>query len=219
MLRDDTQSNFEKFKQQCKIEINEWKSKIQSLKGKLETDSNTNVGRLSVALEQANQEWKRKEEIIAATARNVLRLRLELDQYPSMSELSQYQRRINELKAISSQKHNDLLKCQQLNVSLQDSDSVLLKENELFNSVLKSLQQALKEKEKQKALIALLKDSEKKSTQSRNEQTEKLKKQREVLKENDKKYRDLLEKQRRYFQNLKEYQEAVDYLDELQNQD
>ena len=214
-LRDDNQKNIELFQQQCKEEIAEWQEKIEAVKAKAAGSGDTNALKLAAALEQHQRDWDRMQELVAERARELLKLRTEYDIYPTMAELSQYSRRLKELSALSLSKLTEVKKCQQLLNSLISSTNILEQENKLFNEVLSTFSQAITQKDTQQNLIhQLVAISAATGDQSKKIEAE-LAHKNQDLQTLEEKHRKLLEKQRRYFQAVKEYQEAQDQLAEL----
>jgi len=214
-LRDDNQQNIEAFEKQCRIEMAEWKAKIADLMEKNSPNADSGSAKLAATLEQYQKEWERKQELIAEKARELLKLRTEYDAYPTMAELTQYSRRLKELSALSLQKLTELKKCQQLLNALIDSTDILEKENDLFNTVLKSFNQAKSDTSAQKALLSQLQTIAVQTTAQKEKIEADLSKKKDFLSSQEEKHRKLLEEQRRYFQAVKEYQEAQDELADL----
>ena len=216
-LRDDNQQNIEAFEKQCRIEMAEWKEKISELQDK--SSENSGLSKLLTTLDQYQKEWERKQELIAERARELLKLRSEYDNYPTMAELSQYSKRLKELSALSLQKLTELKKCQQLLNSLISSTDILEKENDLFNNVLKSFSQSINDSNLQKSLVNQLEGISTQTTSQKEKINLDLIKKKDNLQNYEEQHRKLLEIQRRYFQAVKELQEAQDELFDLMEED
>lgn len=218
-LRDDNQKNIELFQKQCKEDIEEWNARIEDLKQKAAGSGNSNAAKLQAALDQYQHDWNVKQELVAEKAREVLKLRTEYDIYPTMAELSQYSRRLKELSALSLSKLTEVKKCQQLLNSIISSTNILEKENLLFNDILKSFGQAKSSSETQRSLLSQIStiavQTKEQKTKIQNELDSKTKE----LMTLEEKHRKLLEQQRRYFQAVKEYQEAQEELADLIDDD
>lgn len=215
-VRDDTLKDVEDFTKQCQEEIKEWQQKIDNLKSRIGTnDVSSSDDRLSSTLEQYEQEWERKQKLIAEKARKVLKLRTEYDQIPTMAELAQYDRKLNELGSQSLHEVYEHKKRNELYNALTQSQSVLEKENELFNSILKSFNQAIAQPSLQKNLLNQMSEISRQTSMQKEKVLAELEKKREELSKLDEQHRKLLENQRRYFQAVKEYQLAYDKLESL----
>ena len=214
-LRDDNQKNIELFQRQCKEEIAEWQQKIEEIKAKAAGTGDANAVKLAAALEQHQRDWDRKQELVAEKAREVLKLRTEYDIYPTLAELSQYSRRIKELSALSLSKLTEVKKCQQLLNSLISSTNIFEQENKLFNEILNTFTQALSSKDTQQSLLQQITTIAKQTGQQSKKLEGELDHKNQDLSQLEEKHRKLLEQQRRYFQAVKEYQEAQDQLAEL----
>ena len=129
-----------------------------------------------------------------------------------MAELSQYSRRLKELSALSLSKLTELKKCQQLLNSLISSTNILEGENGLFNDILKSFNQSLNSSDAQKTLINQISSIAVQTKEQSKKIESELSFKSKDLQTLEETHRKLLEKQRRYYQAVKEYQEAQDYL-------
>jgi hypothetical protein len=218
-LRDENQKNIELFQKQCKEDIEEWNARIEELKQKAAGSGDSNAAKLAAALEQYQHDWNVKQELVAEKAREVLKLRTEYDIYPTMAELSQYSRRLKELSALSLSKLTEVKKCQQLLNSIISSTNILERENTLFNDILKSFSSAISSTDTQKSLLSQIStiatQTKEQNGKIQNELTTKTKE----LQSLEEKHRKLLEQQRRYFQAVKEYQEAQEELADLIDDD
>ena len=212
-LRDQTTASIDEFTKQCQKEKKEWETKIQDLRNLLEAD--TGDSRLYPALEQYQKEWERKQVLLADKTRKVLKLRSEYDEVPTIAELTQYDRRLNELSLLSLQKLAEQRKNDQLDNALIESGKVLERENELFNSILSTFNSALNSSSNQQAMLSMMRDIASQTKQSRVQITQELEKKETSLHALEEKHRKLLENQRRYFQAVKEYQEAFITLQEM----
>ncbi|KAH0790439.1 Coiled-coil domain-containing protein [Histomonas meleagridis] len=216
-VRDNTQEAIESFKNQCQSEMKEWQRRIQILKEKQNGtgDNVTNDDRLYATLEQYEHEWEQKQVMLSEKARIVLKLRTEYDSVPTLAELTQYDRRLNELSTQSLHELTELKKRTQLCNALIESEEVLEKENELFNSILKSFNQAKNSQQMQRALVQQMEEISKQASAKKEKVLEEIAKKREALAKLDEQHRKLLESQRRYFQAVKEYQDLYDRLESL----
>jgi ABC-type transporter Mla subunit MlaD len=91
----------------------------------------------------------------------------------------------------------------------------LNRENELFNSILKSFNQAVKTPSLRPGLIQQMVDIAKQTTERRTGVKGDLQRKSDALARADEQHRALLEQQRRYFQVVKEYQVAYETLSRL----
>lgn len=218
-LRDDNKKNIEAFAKQCKEDIAEWQEKIAGLKAKAEGSGDANAIKLQATLDQYQKDWQRKQELVAEKARQVLKLRMEYDLYPTMAELTQYSRRLKELSALSLSKVVEIKKCTQLLNSLISSTNILEQENTLFNNIIQSFEGAKKDTNLQKNLISQTSGISSKTKDEKARLDSELEKKTRELQQKEETHRKLLETQRRYFQAVKEYQEAQDQLAELLEDD
>lgn len=218
-LRDDNRKNIEEFAAQCKAEIVEWNERIAALKAKAEGSGDANAIKLQQALEQYTKDWQRKQELVAEKAREVLKLRMEYDLYPTMAELSQYSRRLKELSALSLSKIVEIKKCTQLLNSLISSTNILEQENTLFNNIIQNFQDSKKDTGLQRNLISQTTSISNKTKEEKTRLDGEIEKKAKELQTKEEQHRKLLETQRRYFQAVKEYQEAQDQLADLLDED
>jgi hypothetical protein len=215
-VRDSVTGHIEAFTRQCQAEMREWQERIAGLRAQQETDGAAGSERLQPMLDQYQAEWDRVHADLAGKSRTLLKLRTEYDRVPSIAELTQYDRRLTELTTLQNQKFTDLKKCHQLLSALVESEGILAKENELFNSVLKTFNQALNQGSLRNQLLSQMSETATQTQQKKQQVTTELKKKQVEIAELDEKHRKLLEGQRRYFQAVKEYQNAYEILSKLQ---
>lgn len=214
-VRDEAAASIDKFMKQCRAERAEWEEKISELKKQSQSDTDGGDDKLHEMLDQYQKEWDRIQSNVAVKAREVLKLRTDYDQVPTIAELTQYDRRLQELSALGLTKLTELRKCHQLYNALVESEDVLTKEDELFNSVLQSFDQAVRQSSLRDRLVSQMNDIAKQTAQRKDKVTQELKKRRQTLAELDEEHRSLLEQQRRYFQLVKEYQDTYELISRL----
>lgn len=219
-LRDDTARYIGDFKEQCQKEKADWEQKIVALQtAHTNNDETSNADdRLDQTLSQYEAEWDRKQKQLAEVTREVLKLRTDYDQVPTIAELTQYDRRLNELSTLHMSKLNELKKVHQLYDSIEKSDNVLNQENKLFNSILSTFNQAVRDTQLQHSLLKQMDDISKQTTQEKNQLASELRKLESQLATQEEKHRKLLENQRRYFQAIKDYQEAYETLTRMKEE-
>jgi hypothetical protein len=218
-VRDQANASIEGFSRQCREEMADWQERIEELKTQSEGDGTGTHERLRAMVDQYQAEWDRVQGVLGAKMRELLRLRTDYDEVPTMAELTQYDRRLHELGALGLGKLTELRKCHHLYNSLVESEEILARENELFNSILKSFNQAVNKESLRPGLIAQMTDIARQTTERRNAVTADVQKKRQALALLDEKHRALLEQQRRYFQVVKEYQIAYETLSRLRGHD
>ncbi|KAK8890210.1 Coiled-coil domain-containing protein 93 [Tritrichomonas musculus] len=218
-VRDDTVRNIELFKEQCQQEIKEWKEKIENLKANANNDDSENDAVIHQTLDNLERDSERIKTQLADKARTLLELETDADQVPSNAELTQYDRRLNELGMLAKQKAQEAKKCEQLLNGLVSSQEVLQNENDMFNTILKDFKEAEKDSKKQKALIEQLTTTSKETTAKKQKVLQQLKEKKDLMAKKDERYRKLLEDQRKYFQTIKEFQLACDELETLKGEE
>lgn len=218
-VRDDTLRNIELFKVQCQTEIKEWKEKIENLKQNANNDDSENDAIIRQTLENLERDWERIKTQLADKARQLLELETDADQVPSNAELTQYDRRLNELGLLAQQKAQEAKKCEQLLNALVSSQEVLQNENDMFNSVLKNFKEAEKDSKRQKALLDEMAATSKETAAKKQKVLQQLKEKKDIMAKKDERYRKLLEDQRKYFQTIKEFQIACDELETLKGEE
>lgn len=214
-VRDDAVAAVEKFQAQCLQEKKEWEEKIAELREQVESDNSGNDDKLKEMLAQYQKEWEKIQANVAVKAREVLKLQTDYDQVPSLAELTQYDRRLQELSTLELAKLTELKKCHQLCGALIDSEDVLSKENELFNSLLDSFDAALGQSSLKDKMMKQMETIAKETTARQSKCKRELDQKRAHIASLDAKHRGMLEQQRRYFQAVKEYQIAYETLSKL----
>ncbi|OHT03386.1 hypothetical protein TRFO_29186 [Tritrichomonas foetus] len=218
-VRDDTQRNYEIFKNQCLSEMKEWQEKIEKLKEIQNSGDEENSLMIKNTLEQLERNWEQKQAVLADKERDLLKLRTDYDQVPTNAELTQYDKRLNELAMLGEQKVNEQKKCKQLLDALVSSQEVLTDENELFNSILKQFNKAINDSKLQTKLLDHMDSISRKTGERKKTVTEELKKKHDILSQKDDTHRKLQENQRKYFQTIKEFQQACDELASLRGEE
>ena len=218
-VRDDTQRNYDIFKEQCDNEIKEWTEKINAVKENSNNSQDDGGSMIAQTLEQLERAWENKQKLVAEKERQVLQLKTDFDQVPTNAELTQYDRRLNELNQLGDLKNTEKKKCQQLLDALIESQEVLSSENDLFNKILKQFNQAVGDSKASKALLEEMNVEQNKTSERKKKVSAELTQKKNLLSQKEEQHRKLLEMQRKYFQAIKDFQTACDELAALKGED
>jgi chromosome segregation ATPase len=199
--------------------MKDWQERIAALRGQAEGEGAGANERLRPMLEQYQAEWDRIHKELGEKSRALLQLQTIYDQVPSLAELTQYDRRLQELRTLQATKETDLKKCNQLLISLQESEQVLTGENDFFNRTLKSFRQAQDQAPLRQGLLKQMTDHTAETKQKKSKVVTDLTQKKAEIAELDEQHRKLLEGQRRYFQTVKEYQNAYEELMRLREEE
>ncbi|KAG2389446.1 hypothetical protein C9374_014006 [Naegleria lovaniensis] len=204
------------FKTNCQLQLQELKNSIAQLESSF-NDSNDPIVQLSQAYANDTEKMKKIRKLAAKRNRELAIVQSKIDEIPSRTELSQYERRFTELYAQISTKLDETKKYFVSYNTLSGTCTFLEQELSLLNSIADFFQKAVQSQDKKyKAwMINTVSDRAEKVKQTKTQMDTKLKETEKKRDDLQNKYNELVSKQRNYFRAVKEFQNEMLKNDEL----
>lgn len=204
------------FKLNCQKQLQELKESIQSLELAANNTNDPTV-QLQQAYNNDLEKMKKIKKLAAKRNRELAIIQCKIDEIPSRTELSQYERRFTELYSQISTKLDETKKYFVSYNTLSSTYSFLEQEMSLLNALSEFFQKSVQSNDKKYKtwMVTTISDKTEKVRQSKTQVEQKLKETERKKEDLQTKYNELVSKQRNYFRAVKEFQTEMLKNDEL----
>jgi len=210
-LNESLKEQEKEFKLQCKVELKELESKISAIEEVDSQENNAEIERMAIISEQydkENEKFRKIKLLMAKKSREISSLQWKIDDVPSRSELSQYQRRFVELYNQVAATHKETKQFYTLYNTLDDTKLYLEKECGYLNSIHDGFEQASSQSESSKEEFLQQLEKIVHGVKLNKEKVEKKKNLEKSKKDAlNAQMMELVEKQRLYYKTVRDFQE------------
>eukprot|EP00039_Didymoeca_costata_P018754 m.334806 g.334806 ORF g.334806 m.334806 type:complete len:615 (+) comp17444_c0_seq1:141-1985(+) len=195
-----------KFKATCVSEMESLEEKIEKMKGSgHEVLDDDRVATINKQMEAEQAKMGKIKNLITKRNREIATRQRQIDEYPSRSELNQYQRRFVELYGQVSARLRETKQYYLMYNTSTDTKQVLSREVSLLDSIQESFEMAMKSAGGREQLLQQMQKISEQMIQNREKSEEKKTQEKENRDEIRDRHLKLVEKERLYHQCVKDY--------------
>lgn len=198
------------FKTECQQKLKELKESIATLE-QVVTDPNDPIVQLQQSYVNDMEKMKKIKKLAAKRNRELAIIQSKIDEIPSRTELSQYERRFTELFTQISSKLDETKKYFVSYNTLSSTCSFMEQELSLLNAIADFFQKSVQSQDKKYKtwMVTTISDRVEKVRQTKEQVNQKLKETEKKRDDLQNKYNELVSKQRNYFRAVKEFQHEM----------
>lgn len=215
---DSLEQNEKDFKLACKKQMEDLKAKILKMQaeGQDEDEDTERIRQIEAQYDEDSQKLQRIRKLLSKKKREIAGIERLVDEIPSRTELSQYQKRFLELYSQVASKLSETRQYYSLYNTLDSTKIYLSREVSLLNSIFDNFDKAKASKSNQERFIDSLETMLKGVRDLQVKVEGKRAEEKAMRDKSNEKYLQLVDKQRQYFKTIIDFQEECRRTDLLQ---
>eukprot|EP01116_Phalansterium_solitarium_P006175 TRINITY_DN1847_c0_g1_i1.p1 TRINITY_DN1847_c0_g1~~TRINITY_DN1847_c0_g1_i1.p1 ORF type:complete len:620 (-),score=223.70 TRINITY_DN1847_c0_g1_i1:534-2393(-) len=206
-LNENLRSQEAMFKAQCKAQMASYKDKIQALQREIADEHGSSEAEIDETYQADVAKLRAIRALLAKRNREISMIERKIDEVPSRTELSQYQRQFVELYEQVAAKLIETRQYYNTYNTLDDTKSYLSKEVSILNSIHDTYKQAMAAKAGREKFVDQLNNIINTIAQNLDKMEQRVAGDRDNKAKLTERHQSLLEKERLYFKATKEFQE------------